>query len=115
MLHGEALQEFDKRSSKNNGALNLHLKHIQEGLIRYFSMINVLSKQNRMMPHSMKKPRNLPFKIFTLQRNLKIVYHSSPHQTNPIWWLPKNWIKSFSVPFLIDGPNIPTLKDGNLK
>ena len=36
ILCGEALRDFDKLSSQNNGTVNAHLKHIQEGLLGHF-------------------------------------------------------------------------------
>ena len=37
MLRGEALKEFDKFVSQNNGTTNAHLNHIQEVLLGYFT------------------------------------------------------------------------------
>ena len=66
LLRGEALQEFDKLSSKNAGTKRTHLKFIQEGLLSYFFPINALSKHKCAMRRAMRKPRDIPFKRFTV-------------------------------------------------
>ena len=44
MLCVKSLREFDKLSGQNSGTTNFHLKHITEGLIGYFPLINTLFK-----------------------------------------------------------------------
>ena len=51
MLRGESLQEFYDMASQNSGTKNSHWKHIQEGLLRYFFLINDLFKKKRVMRH----------------------------------------------------------------
>ena len=67
VIRGEALIRFDELARHNNGITCAHLEHIMEGLLGYFSPINALSKQKRVMCRAIYKPRDLPFKSFTAQ------------------------------------------------
>ena len=67
VIRGEALIRFDELARNNNGITCAHLEHIMEGLLGYFSPINALSKQKRVMCRAIYKPRDLPFKSFTAQ------------------------------------------------
>ena len=60
LLHGEALREFDDLAGQVAGTTNVHLKYIKEGLLRYFSPISTITKQNRDDMCYAKKPRT-PF------------------------------------------------------
>ena len=59
MLCGEVLRDFDKLASQNNGTMNDHLKHTQEGLSGCFFPINSLSKHKRTMRQAMSKYQHL--------------------------------------------------------
>ena len=104
MWRGETLQEFDELASQNNGMINAHLKHIQEGLIGYFPTINSLSGKNNVMRRAMHKPWYLPFKRFSarlmeLNNYLPIfpgssdIKKMSPEQINEILlhYVPNGW------------------------
>ena len=67
MLRGEALREFDVLAGQVGSMTNGHLKLIKEGLLRYFPPINALTKQECVMRHAMKKPRDVLFKRFSAQ------------------------------------------------
>ena len=61
LLCGEALRKFDKLESQVTGTTNVHLNFIEEGLLKYLSPINALSKKK----HAMRIPQDPPFKRFT--------------------------------------------------
>ena len=64
LLRGEALQYFDELSINNTGTKKTHLNFIQEGLLGYIFLINVLSNQKRAMRRAMRKPWDFPIKLF---------------------------------------------------
>ena len=53
MLHSKALTELNKPASQNHGTINIHLKHITDGLLGYLFLINYLSKKKHAMPRNM--------------------------------------------------------------
>ena len=61
LLCGEALRKFDKLEIQVTGTTNVHLNFIEEGLLKYLSPINALSKKK----HAMRIPQDPPFKRFT--------------------------------------------------
>ena len=61
MLNVGALIEFYELASQNNGTLNAHLKHITEGLLGRFFLINALSNQKCATRRGMRKPQIISF------------------------------------------------------
>ena len=62
MLHVRALRIFDELQSQYGCLTNNYLKLIQEVLLEYFFPINSLSRQNRAMKRTMRKPQSTTFK-----------------------------------------------------
>ena len=56
MLRGKALSGFGELKSQYGGATNNYPKLIQEGLLYYFFLVNVLSDQERVMRRAIRKP-----------------------------------------------------------
>ena len=67
ILYGEAVRAFYELAIHNSGTKFSHLKHITEVLLRYFIVINAISKQRGAMYHAMRKPRIISFKYFDSQ------------------------------------------------
>ena len=61
LLRGEALREFDKLASHNNGTTNAHLNSIQKGLLGNILLLNAITNQNIAMRCSIRKPCILAF------------------------------------------------------
>ena len=74
ILHRESLQNFDELASKNNGKENSHLKEIQEGLLKYFTLINTISNKKSAMLRAMK---NLAPHVQDIHRMNKGIKHLS--------------------------------------
>ena len=86
MLREEGIIQLDELASKKNGTKSAHLKHIQEGLIGYLTLINALSKQKRVMRREKCKHQDILFKRFTARltelNNYLTLFHGSSYTKN---------------------------------
>ena len=64
MLCQQALKEIKELEIQNNVTENFHFNQIQEGLLRYFSLINALFNKNRAMCRAINRPCHVPFNTF---------------------------------------------------